>query len=80
MFVAFAVVSMLAAAMPASADCNYYQCRVTETGQATCYEFWCNSSGCNEADFLAEACPVFCDRGNTGGGCWCQPQGLCFEI
>jgi hypothetical protein len=79
-YAVLSLATVLFFAIPVDAACKYFQCRITETGEATCYNFWCSSSGCNEADFFAEACPIVCDRGGTGGGCWCEPQGMCFDI
>ena len=68
----------LVLAAPVASACQYWQCRVTET-EATCYMFFCNGSGCSDSIYAAR-CPVTCDRTLDGGGCFCDPQGMCYEI
>jgi hypothetical protein len=63
---------------PVASACQYWQCRESET-TATCYMFFCSGSACNDSIYAAQ-CPVTCDRYLGSGGCWCEPQGMCYDI
>lgn len=72
-------VSVVALAIaPSAAACNYYKCYQSET-TATCSDYFCSGSGCNDAIYAAR-CEVTCDR-MFGGGCFCDTRGTnCYEI
>ena len=62
---------------PVASACQHWQCRESET-TATCYMFFCNGSACNDSIYAARY-PVTCDY-MSGGGCFCDPEGMCYDI
>jgi hypothetical protein len=74
--IAALLVLFVLASVPAQA-CQYWQCRESES-TATCYMFFCNGSGCNDSYYAAK-CDVYCTT-TSGFGCWCMPEGICYEI
>lgn len=56
-----------------SGGCDQWDCRYADDGSVSC---WWATFGGN----LAGDCKVTCDRGRTGGGCWCEYVGQCYMI
>jgi hypothetical protein len=74
------LVALVALVVPAtyagsggSGGCEQWNCRFADDGTASC---WWATFGGN----LAMDCKVVCDRGSTGGGCWCEYPGQCYMI
>lgn len=62
-----------------NATCRYFSCYSDETGgNMSCIED-CSGGNCSSSTYFAENCGVVCDR-MSGGGCWCEPRGVCYDI
>jgi hypothetical protein len=66
----------LLSAFNVSAGCGYYRCYLSET-TGTCSIYFCSGSACQDPGVIyALHCYVTCNA----GGCWCTPQGACYDI